>query len=77
MVVSNSMVIGYDEIIHKGGGAKTFGVKSDEKKLIRGENVVFQKDGKVEIEEDLTKRNYLHLKPGTLGANLGAGLFTK
>ncbi len=52
-------------------------MKADEKKLIRGENVVFQKDGKVEIEEDLTKRNYLHLKPGTLGANLGAGLFTK
>lgn len=75
--ISNSMVIGYNEIIHKGGGAKDFGVKTNEKKLIRGENVIFRKDGSVEIEEDLTKRNYLHLKPGTLGANLGAGLFTK
>jgi hypothetical protein len=36
-----------------------------------------KKDGKVEIEEGLAKRNYLHLKQGTLGANLGAGLFTR
>lgn len=75
--LSNSMVIGYKELIHRGGGAKDFGVKADEKKLIRGENMLFRKDGSVEIEEDLTMRNYLHLKPGTLGANLGAGLFTK
>lgn len=61
------MVIGYKELVHKGGGAKDFGVKADEKKLTRGENVVFLKDGSVEIEEDLTKRNYLHLKSGTLG----------
>ncbi|MCD9015713.1 hypothetical protein [Parachryseolinea silvisoli] len=71
------MVIGYKELVHKGGGAKDFGVKADEKKLTRGENVVFLKDGSVEIEEDLTKRNYLHLKSGTLGADLGAGLFSK
>jgi hypothetical protein len=42
-----------------------------------GADVVIHKEAKVEIEEDQTKRNYLHLKPGTLGANLGAGLFIK
>ena len=75
--LSNSMVIGYNELLNKGGGAKGFGEKADPKKLKFGKDVEFQKDGKVEIEEDPTKRNYLHLKPGTLGANLGAGLFTK
>ena len=30
-----------------------------------------------QIEEDQTKRNYLHIKPGTPGFDLGAGLFTK
>jgi hypothetical protein len=32
---------------------------------------------RVQIELDQTKRGYLHLVPGTLGANLGAGLFLK
>lgn len=75
--LSNSMVIGYDALVNKGGGATGFGEKADPKKLKFGKDVVINKDGKVEIEEDPTKRNYLHLKPGTLGANLGAGLFTK
>jgi hypothetical protein len=34
-------------------------------------------DRRVDIERDQTKRGYLHLVPGTLGADLGAGLFTK
>lgn len=75
--LSNSMVLGYNELVNKGGGALDFGTKGDSKKLISGENVTLQKNAKVEVEEDQTKRNYLHLKPGTLGANLGAGLFTK
>ena len=75
--ISNSMVIGYNELVHKGGGATGFGVKADPKKLKFGKDVIIKKEGKIELEEDQTKRNYLHLKPGTLGANLGAGLFTK
>lgn len=75
--LSNSMVIGYNELLNKGGGAKDFGVKADPKKLNLGKDVLIKKEGKVEVEDDPTKRNYLHLKPGTLGANLGAGLFTK
>jgi len=75
--ISNSMVIGYKELLNKGGGATGFGVKADTKKLKYGKDVIIQKEGKIELEEDQTKRNYLHLKPGTLGANLKAGLFTK
>jgi len=75
--ITNSMVIGYNELLNKGGGEKGFGVKADPKKLRYGKDVIIQKEGKIELEEDQTKRNYLHLKPGTLGANLGAGLFTK
>jgi hypothetical protein len=63
--------------VNKGGGATGFGVKADPKKLKFGKDVVIKKDGKVELEEDPTKRNYLHLKPGTLGSNLEAGLFIK
>lgn len=75
--LSNSMVLGYSELVNKGGGPHNFGVKADPKKLILGENVIIKKEGRVEIEEDQTKRNYLHLKPGTMGDNLGAGLFTR
>ena len=75
--LSNSIVIGYNELVNKGGGPKDFGVKADPKKLKLGEDVIIKKEGQVELEEDPTKRNYLHLKQGTLGANLGAGLFTK
>jgi hypothetical protein len=32
---------------------------------------------KVKIELDQTKKGYLHVVPGTLGADLGAGLFLK
>lgn len=75
--LSNSMVLGYHELVNKGGGALDFGTKGDTGKLKMGKDVILQKDAQVEVEEDQTKRNYLHLKPGTLGANLGAGLFTK
>ena len=75
--LSNSMVIGYNELVNKGGGPKDFGTKSDPRKLKLGEGVIIRKDGKIELEEDQTKRDYLHLKPGSLGSDLGAGLFTK
>jgi hypothetical protein len=75
--VSNSLVIGYNELVNKGGGPRDFGVTADPKKLKLAKDVTIKKDGKIELDEDPTSRNYLHLKPGTLGANLGAGLFTK
>jgi hypothetical protein len=73
--VSNSMVLGYNELIHKGGGALDFGTKSDSNKLVFDEKTIIIKEIKVEIEEDQTKRNYLHVKPNTIGSSLGAGLF--
>ena len=75
--VSNSLVISYNELVNKGGGPRDFGVKADPKKLKLSKDVTIKKDGKIELDEDPTSRNYLHLKSGTLGANLGAGLFTK
>ena len=35
------------------------------------------KKGKVVLESDKNARNYLHVVPGTLGGNLGSGLFKK
>ncbi len=75
--LSNSMVLGYNELVNKGGGAFGFGVKGDASKLKMGKDVLIKKDAKAAIEEDQTKRNYLHLKSCTLGSNLGAGLFVK
>lgn len=75
--LTNSMVIGYNQLVNKGGGATGFGVPADPKKLRLGKDVIIKKEGKVQLEDDQTNRNYLHLKPGTLGADLGAGLFIK
>lgn len=35
------------------------------------------KDGKVELEKKRESRHYLHVLPGTLGSELGAGLFKR
>jgi hypothetical protein len=75
--LSNSFIIGYKELVNKGGGPAGFGEKADPGKLKFGKDVVVKKEGNLQIEEDLTKRNYLHLVPGTAGSDLGAGLFTK
>lgn len=75
--LSNSMVIGYNELVNKGGGPAGFGDKADPKKLKLGEGVVITKNGQIELEENPIKRNYLHLKSGSLGSKLGAGLFLK
>lgn len=47
--LSNSMVIGYNGLVNKGGGPKDFGTKSDPKKLKLGEDVIIRKDGKIEL----------------------------
>lgn len=75
--LSNSVLVGYNELVNKGGGPADFGTKADPEKLKFGEDVILRKNGKLELEEDLTNRNYLHLKPGSPGEELGAGLFRK
>jgi hypothetical protein len=75
--LSNSLVIGYNELVNKGGGASGFGEKGNPDRLILGKDVIIKKEGTLQIEEDPTKHNYLHLVPGTKGSELGAGLFTK
>jgi hypothetical protein len=75
--IENSMFIGFNELVNKGGGAAGFGEKGNPAKLKLADNVVVKKEGSLQIVEDPTDRNYLQLVPGTLGANLGAGLFTK
>ncbi len=75
--IENSMFVGYNELVNKGGGAAGFGEKADPAKLKLSDNVVLKKEGSLQIVEDPTDRNYLHLVPGTMGSNLGAGLFTK
>jgi hypothetical protein len=75
--ISNSLVIGYKELVNKGGGPAGFGEKADSNKLKLGEGAIIKKEGSLQIEEDPVKRNYLHIIPGTLGADLGTGLFIK
>jgi hypothetical protein len=75
--IANSLVVGYNSLINKGGGAFGYGEPTDPKRLKYGNDVIIKKDGSLQIEKDPTKPDYLHLIPGTMGADLGAGLFTK
>lgn len=75
--VENSIIVGYHSLVNKGGGAHGFGEKGDHTKLRINKDVVLKATGKLEIIEDQTSRHFLHIKPGTLGADLGAGLFVK
>lgn len=73
--LSNSLISGYNELVNKGGGPAGFGDKADPSKLKLGKDVIINRDGNLQIEEDPIKRNYLHIVSGTSGANLNAGLF--
>jgi hypothetical protein len=75
--IENSMIIGYKELVNKGGGAAGFGEKGNPDKLKFGKNVIVKKEGALQIDEDPTSRNYLQLQSGAAGTELGAGLFTK
>jgi len=74
---SNSIVVGYRSFVNIGGGAFGYGDPTDPGKVKYGEDVVIRKEGSLQIEKDPTKRNYLHVVPGTPGSEYGAGLFTK
>lgn len=76
-LIENSIVVGYNSYVNKGGGAHGFGENANPEKLKIGKDVILKKEGRLEIIEDQTDKFYLHIKSGTLGANLGAGLFTK
>lgn len=73
--LSNSLVIGYNQLVNKGGGPAGLGDPADPSKLNPRENVILQKEGSLEIVKDPTSKYYLHLTPGSLGSELGAGLF--
>jgi hypothetical protein len=75
--IQNSMLIGYNDLVNQGGGPQDFGTPADPKKLVYESDFVIQKTGSLAIEEDQTSRYYLQVKPGTLGAHYGAGLFYK
>lgn len=75
--MDNSIVVGYNTLVNKGGGAHGFGEKADPAKIKINKDVILKNEGKLEIVEDQTSKLYLHIKPGTLGADLRAGLFTK
>ena len=74
---SNSMIVGYNSFVNKGGGAFGYGEAADPDKVKYGEDVIIKKEGLLQIELDPTKRNYLHVVPGTPGSEYGAGLFTE
>jgi hypothetical protein len=75
--IENSVIVGYNSYVNKGGGPQGFGENANPEKLKVGKNVILKKIGKLEIIDDQTDKLFLHIKPGTLGSNLGAGLFTK
>lgn len=73
--IGNSIIVGYNAYVNKGGGPQGFGEQANPDKLTLEKNVVLKKTGKLQVIEDQTDKLYLHIKPGTLGSNLGAGLF--
>jgi hypothetical protein len=73
--MDNSIVVGYNSLANKGGGPQGFGEKADPAKIKINKDVILKKEGKLEIVDDQTSKLYLHIKPGTLGSDLGAGLF--
>jgi hypothetical protein len=75
--IANSLVVGYNSLVNKGGGAHGYGEATDPKRLKYGDDVIIKKEGLLQIDMNQTHRNYLHVVPGTLGSEYGAGLFTK
>ncbi|MEA5429438.1 hypothetical protein [Arcicella lustrica] len=75
--IENSVIVGYNSFVNKGGGPQGFGEKASDDKLKLGKDVILKKEGKLEVIEDQTSKYFLHIKAGTLGSNLGAGLFMK
>ena len=75
--IENSMLVGYNELVNKGGGPQDFGIPADPKKLKYNSDFKIKKAGSLAVEENQTSRYYLQLKPGTVGTSYAAGLFYK
>jgi hypothetical protein len=73
--ISNSVIVGYNEFVNKGGGPQDFGERADPRKLVLAKDVILKNKGALEIIDDQTNKLFLHVKPGTLGSDIGAGLF--
>ena len=73
--IDKSVIVGYNSLVNKGGSPQEFGEKANLSKIKVGAGVILKTEGKLAIEEDQTSKLYMHIKPGTLGANIGAGLF--
>lgn len=73
--IDKSVIVGYRSLVNKGGSPQEFGEKANPSKIRIGPGVLLKPNGKLAIEEDQTTKLYLHIKPGTLGADIGAGLF--
>jgi hypothetical protein len=75
--IKNCVIVGYKNFVNKGGGPQSLGEKANLIKLHLDKDVILKSNGKLEIIDDQTSKLFLHIQPGTLGANLGAGLFIK
>ena len=73
--VKNSLLVGYNSFVNKGGGPQDFGIVSKANKIKFGNDFKMLKFGKLNIIEDQTNKKFLHIKDGTLGSEYGAGLF--
>lgn len=67
--VHDCVITGNDKVTANGGNAP---IPSD---FLEMQHV--RMEGTVEIEKDMGKKNYLQAKEGSLGSDLGAGLFKK
>ncbi len=74
-ILENSLLVGFNQLVNKGGGPAGLGEKANSTKLTFGQNVTIQKEGKLQLITDPTSNYYLHIAPGTMGSELGAGLF--
>ncbi len=73
--VTNSLLVGYNSFVNKGGGPLDFGTPSLNNKLKSDDDFKKFQTGQLDIIEDQTSKYFLHIKNGTLGAEYGAGLF--
>lgn len=73
--VNNSILVGYNSFVNKGGGPQDFGTESKANKIMFGKDLKIIKSGNLNIIEDQTNKKFLHIKEGTLGSEYGAGLF--
>jgi len=73
--IDKSVIVGYKSLVNKGGSPQEFGETANPTKIKIGTGVILNSEGRLAIEDDQNSKFYMHIKPGTLGANIGAGLF--